>query len=137
MDHFRNCLNGLNEKGEDYKNLDQVYDEVYSTFGRYIGHAATHIGGVYTDLKTTEQEGAVYTVVPKATQKEALAFIQKNLFATPTWLLNKAIMEKVTSPVEEKISSLQDGWLNSLLKHHAFATPDHFYQPRCECLPHR
>ncbi len=104
----------LNEKGEDYKNLDQVYDEVYNTFSRYIGHAAMHIGGVYTDLKTTEQEGAVYTVVPKATQKEAVAFIQKNLFTTPVWLLNKSIMEKVTRPVEDKISSLQDSWLNSL-----------------------
>jgi hypothetical protein len=105
----------LNEKGEDFKNLDQVYDEVYNTFSRYIGHSVAYLGGVYTDLKTTEQEGAVYTVVPKALQKEAMAFIQKNLFATPTWLLNKSIMEKVTSPVEEKLSGLQDSWLNSLL----------------------
>jgi hypothetical protein len=105
----------LNEKGEDYKNLDQVYDEVYNTFSRYIGHCATYLGGVYTDLKTTEQEGPVYTVVPKALQKEAMSFIQKNLFATPGWLLNKSILEKVTSPVEEKISGLQDSWLNSLL----------------------
>ncbi|THU41242.1 DUF5117 domain-containing protein [Niastella caeni] len=105
----------LNEKGEDYKNLDQVYDEVYTTYSRYMGHAVTYIGGIYTDLKTTDQDGAVYTVVPKALQKEALAFLQKNLFTTPTWLLNKAIMEKVTSPVEEKISSLQDTWLGALL----------------------
>lgn len=105
----------LNEKGEDFKNLDQVYDEVYSTFSRYIGHSVTYLGGVYTDLKTTEQEGPVYTVVPKALQKEAMAFVQKNLFTTPTWLLNKAILDKVTSPVEEKLSSLQDSWLNALL----------------------
>lgn len=105
----------LNEKGEDFKNLDQVYDEVYNTFSRYIGHSVTYLGGVYTDLKTTEQEGPVYTVVPKALQKEAMAFIQKNLFTTPTWLLNKSILEKVTSPVEEKLSGLQDSWLNSLL----------------------
>jgi hypothetical protein len=105
----------LNEKGEDFKNLDQVYDEVYSTFSRYIGHSTTYLGGVYTDLKTTEQEGPVYTVVPKALQKEAMAFIQKNLFTTPTWLLNKSILDKVTSPVEEKLSGLQDSWLNSLL----------------------
>lgn len=105
----------LNEKGEDFKNLDQVYDEVYSTFSRYIGHSVTYLGGVYTDLKTTEQEGPVYTVVPKALQKEAMAFVQKNLFTTPTWLLNKAILDKVTSPVEEKLSGLQDSWLNALL----------------------
>ncbi len=105
----------LNEKGEDFKDLDGVYDEVYSTFSRYMGHAVSHIGGVYTDLKTTDQDGAVYTIVPKAVQKEALAFVQKNLFTTPTWLFNKAIMEKVTSPAEEKISGLQDAWLGALL----------------------
>jgi hypothetical protein len=105
----------LNEKGEDYKSLDDVYDEVYNTYSRYMGHAVAHIGGVYTDLKTTDQDGPVYTIVPKTVQKEALAFLQKNLFATPTWLLNKAIMEKVTSPVEDKISSVQDNWLGALL----------------------
>lgn len=105
----------LNEKGEDYKDLDKVYDEVYSTFSRYMGHAVAHIGGVYTDLKTTDQDGPVYTIVPKSVQKEAVAFLQKNLFTTPTWLFNKAIMDKVTSPIEEKISSLQDSWLGALL----------------------
>lgn len=105
----------LNEKGENYKSLDAVYDEVYNTFSRYIGHAVTHIGGVYTDMKTTDQDGAVYSVVPKAVQKEAMAFLQKNLFTTPTWLLNKAILDKVSSPVEDKISGLQDTWLGALL----------------------
>jgi hypothetical protein len=105
----------LNEKGENYQNLDDIYDEVYNTFSRYIGHAVVHIGGVYTDLKTTDQDGAVYTVVPKTKQKQAMSFLQKNLFATPTWLLNKEIMEKVTAPIEDKISGLQDVWLGALL----------------------
>jgi hypothetical protein len=101
-----------------------------------MGHAVAHIGGVYTDLKTTDQDGAVYTIVPKAVQKEALAFVQKNLFTTPTWLLNKAIMDKVTSPIEDKVSGLQDAWLGAF-KHVAFATPDLFYQSRCQCLSPR
>jgi hypothetical protein len=105
----------LNEKGENYKTLDEVYDEVFNTFSRYMGHAVTYIGGVYTDYKTTEQDGAVFTVVPKALQKEAMAFLQKNLFTTPTWLLNKNIVDKVSSPVEDRISSLEDTWLGALL----------------------
>ena len=58
---------------------------------------------------------AVYTVVPKTTQKEALGFIQKNLFETPTWLLDKTILNKITSPTTDRISTLQDNMLNSLL----------------------
>ena len=105
----------VNEKGENYKTLDEVYDEVVGTYSRYMGHVVTYIGGVYTDNKTTDQDGSVYTVVPKTLQKEAIAFLQKNLFTTPTWLLNKSILDKVSAPIDDRISSLQDTWLGSLL----------------------
>lgn len=105
----------LNEKGENYKNLDEVYDEVINQYGRYMGHCITYVGGIYTDFKTTDQQGAVYTVVPKATQKEAMAFLQKNLFTTPAWLLNKNILDKIDAPVTDRISGIQDTYLGSLL----------------------
>ncbi len=105
----------LNEKGENYETLNEVYDQLLGQFSRYMGHAITYIGGVYTDLKTTDQPGNVYTIVPKATQKEALAFLQKNILETPTWLLDKSILDKVVSPTSDKISSLQDQVLGALL----------------------
>jgi hypothetical protein len=57
----------------------------------------------------------VYTIVPKAQQKEALSFIQKNLFETPTWLLSKNILDKISSPTTDRVASLQDNMLGSLL----------------------
>ncbi|MGE5106329.1 MAG: zinc-dependent metalloprotease, partial [Sphingobacteriales bacterium] len=56
-----------------------------------------------------------YTVVPKALQKEALTFIQKNLFETPYWLLNKNILDKISTPQSERINSIQDNVMGSLL----------------------
>lgn len=106
----------LNEKGEDYTTLKEVYDEVFGTFTRYIGHATTYIGGVYTDEKTTEQPGSVYTVVPKNLQKEAMAFIQKQALETPTWLLDKSILDRIASPTSDRISSLQDNILGALIQ---------------------
>lgn len=106
----------LNEKGEDYTTLKEVYDEVFGTFTRYIGHATTYIGGVYTDEKTTEQPGSVYTVVPKNLQKEAMAFIQKQGLETPTWLLDKSILDRIASPTSDRISSLQDNILGALIQ---------------------
>ncbi len=106
----------LNEKGEDYTNLKEVYDEVVGTFQRYIGHSVTYIGGVYTDSKTTEQAGNVYTVVPKALQKEAMAFINKQVLETPTWLLDKSILDRIASPTSDRVSSLQDNVLGALIQ---------------------
>lgn len=105
----------LNEKGENFENLSDVYNEVISQFSRYNGHVVTNIGGVFTDYKTTDQDGAVYTVVPKAQQKEAMAFLQKQLFQTPTWLLDASILSKVSAPTSDRISQLQDQYLGSLL----------------------
>lgn len=105
----------LNEKGENYKTLNDIYYDLVSQFSRYMGHAATYIGGIYTDYKTTEQAGNIYTIVPKALQKEALNFIENNLFETPNWLLNKNILDKISTPQVERINTIQDNMMGSLL----------------------
>lgn len=105
----------LDEKGENFDRLDKVYDELVMQFTRYINHAMTNIGGIYSDNKTADQPGAVYTVVPKATQKEALAFINRNLFQTPTWLIDPRILNLTTAPTNDNLSAIQDNTLGSLM----------------------
>jgi hypothetical protein len=74
------------KSGDDYSDLDELYTEGLGQWNLYMGHVSTVIGGVHVDLKTADQSGAVYTVVPKAKQKEALAFLNANVFVTPEWL---------------------------------------------------
>jgi hypothetical protein len=106
----------LNEKGENFQNLTDLYGEVTGQFQRYMGHVTTNIGGIYSDFKTTEQEGKVYTVVPKDIQKNALNFLQKQLFETPTWLLNKDILDRISTPsAADRITQIQDNVLGNLL----------------------
>lgn len=105
----------LNEKGEGYDDLTEVYNEVIGQYSRYMGHVLTNIGGVRTDYKTTEQEGPVYTIVAKSRQKEAVQFLHKQLFETPQWLLNKNVLDKITAPTTDRISTLQDNLLGTLL----------------------
>lgn len=105
----------MSEKGENFDRLDKIYDEVLTQYGRYMGHVMTYIGGIYTDSKTADQAGAVFTIVPKAKQKEALGFLQKNLFETPTWLLNKKLLDLVAAPTNDRLSATQDNMLGSLL----------------------
>ncbi|MBI2729468.1 MAG: zinc-dependent metalloprotease [Sphingobacteriales bacterium] len=105
----------VNEKGENFETLTDVYNSVVDQFSRYMSHTVMYVGGIYTDYKTTEQPGNVYTVVPKILQKEALTFISKNLFETPYWLLNKNILDKISTPQMDRINAIQDNVMGSLL----------------------
>lgn len=104
------------EKGENYDNLSTMYGQVLSQFNRYMGHVSANIGGVYEHYKTSDQEGAVYTYVDKATQKEALKFVIDNLFKTPNWMLDENIFSKTEfSGSVERVRGLQARNLNNIL----------------------
>jgi len=103
------------EPNDGYGNLATMYRELTSQFGRYMGHAAKNIGGVMTTPKTIEQSGSVYEFVSKAKQKEAMAFLQAQLFKTPTWLVNKKYSSLTGSDPVSTIGLLQESALNRLL----------------------
>ncbi|WP_431111483.1 zinc-dependent metalloprotease [Winogradskyella poriferorum] len=104
------------EAGEDYDDLEEMYGHVVSQFNRYMGHVSNNIGGVYEYYKTADQEGAVYTPVPKAHQKEAMQFIQDNLFTTPEWLIDENIFDRIEySGSVERVRALQARTLNNIL----------------------
>jgi hypothetical protein len=103
------------EEADRYDNLSEMYNQVVSQFSRYMGHVGRNIGGYYETQKTVEQEGAVYEVTPKATQKEAVAFLNTQLFTTPMWLADNNILDKISNPSMDQIGSLQDGVLSSIL----------------------
>jgi hypothetical protein len=62
-----------------------------------------------------EQEGAVYEYVPKATQQEAIKFLNQQLFTTPKWLLDKNILERTGNDAPTIILARQDPVLGRLL----------------------
>lgn len=105
----------LYEEGEDFTRLRDLYNECITQYSRYLNHALTNIGGLLSDSKTADQPGEVYRVVPKATQKQAVNFIRDHLFETPTWLLEKKVLDKVVSPAGDRISQLQDSFLGNML----------------------
>ena len=104
------------EEADTYGNLKDIYQQVLGQYSRYMGHVLRNIGGVLETPKSIEQQGAVYDPNPVAQQKEALAFLQKQLFTTPTWLLNKNILNLITNPTnQESLEGIQAAVLNSLL----------------------
>ncbi|WP_449619086.1 zinc-dependent metalloprotease [Robertkochia sediminum] len=111
-----NLIKWTYEKGENYEKLEQMYGQVLSQFNRYMGHVSNNIGGVYENYKTYDQEGAVYTHVPKAHQKKAMDFLQRQLFATPEWMLDADILSRIEHDGSvERIRKLQTRTLNNVL----------------------
>ncbi|MGN7720393.1 zinc-dependent metalloprotease [Chitinophaga sp. 22620] len=100
---------------EGYGTLGELYGEVLGQYTRYMGHVAKNVGGIYETPKTVEQNGAIYETVPKATQKDAVAFLQAQLFTTPTWLINKDILTRVKADAPSIILARQEAVLGRLL----------------------
>lgn len=111
-----NLIKWTAEDGQNYDELDKMYGQVLSQYNRYMGHVTANVGGVYEMYKTYDQDGAVYTHVNKAKQKEALAFLQANLFSTQNWLIDENIFDKIESAGSvERIRRFQTRTLNNLL----------------------
>ena len=98
--------------GDDFTDLEEIYGEVLGMWSLYMGHVTTTIGGVNVDLKSADQGGNVYRVVPKAKQKAALAFLDANVFTTPAWLTPKDIESRIGP---SGLSTRQAAVLTSLL----------------------
>lgn len=111
-----NLIKWTSKDGETYGDLSEMYGHVVSQFNRYMGHVTTNIGGVYKYSKTTDQAGDVFTNVEKSHQKNCLNFINENLFKTPSWLIDKNIINKTEfNGVTERIRRIQVRTLNNIL----------------------
>ncbi len=103
------------EEAADYDQLKESYDEVVIQFRRYMGHVTKYVGGVEETPKTYDQEGVVFKPTAAALQSQAVAFLQKQLFTTPTWLLDQRIINRIRPDVGvDFIRTLQESTLNSL-----------------------
>jgi len=104
------------QAGKDYSDLKEIYTEIVGQFNRYMGHVTTNVGGLSENFKTYDQKGAVYSYLPKAKQKEAIAFFNQQLFTTPLWLISNDQLNKFDNGVLlNRIKGVQTNTLNNIL----------------------
>lgn len=103
---------------EDYTNLRNLYNGVVGQYQRYIGHVVKYIGGIMETPKMVEESGPVYENVSEAKQREAVEFLNKQLFATPSWLLNQDIFDKTGLNGLTIIGRTQDNALSSVISNY-------------------
>jgi hypothetical protein len=103
------------EEGDLDENIKRMYDNVISQYQRYVGHVCKNIGGVYTNHKSVEQTGNVYTPEEKSRQKRAMAFLGKNVFTEPTWLISESYMTRINAYPEAEIRPIINSCLDKLI----------------------
>ena len=102
------------EDNEDFENLGDIYGQVSGQFNRYMGHVSRNVSGIYKTPRVVEDASPVYEYEPKAKQAESVAFLNQQLFNTPTWLIDKDIFARTGGNPLTIIGNIQDGTLNRL-----------------------
>jgi hypothetical protein len=111
-----NLTEWTKEEAQDYDMLSEAYGEIVTQYRRYIGHVTKNVGGIYETPKTTDEAGAVYEPTPRNIQKDAVLWLNRQVFETPTWLLDGKIMSQIRPDQGlDAISRIQEATLTNLL----------------------
>lgn len=111
-----NLLDWTTTDGENYEDTREIYNEIIGQWRRFVGHVITNVGGITEDLKSTDQEGMVYNIVPESRQVEAMNWMNKYAFAIPEWLLDEELLRKMEGyGAVNRIRTTQVSFLNRLL----------------------
>jgi hypothetical protein len=102
------------EENKGYEALQNMYKELTGQYGRYMGHVAKVIGGKYHTPRSVEEKGVLYDPVPYEKQKNALKFLNENLFNTPAWLLDETITPYISFDPVSALGSTQSSVLSRL-----------------------
>lgn len=109
-------MNWTYEPNEGYEKAYALYQNVVGQFNLYTGHVLTNVAGIYRNPISVEQtETKAIEYVPKEIQKRAIAFLNKELFTTPTWLADSKLAERTGVNYFNVINRLQASRLQQLL----------------------
>ncbi len=102
------------EEGKDNELLTERYNEVNLEFEQNMYTIGRYIGRVDLDNNSTSDKNLpVYKYASFEIQKKAIEFLNKQLFETPNWLLNREVFAFIGSKIRLKVT--QNGVLRSLI----------------------
>ena len=103
--------------GENYDDLSHMYNEVWSQLRLETGHVANIVGGYDSEPKVGLAQGVRFQPLTEARQREAVKFLNANVFTTPAWLEPSDILRKIEpSSGQARLVALQQGLLNNVLR---------------------
>jgi len=110
------------KSGDSYEDLAELYGRMLGQWTLELNHVAAIVGGFNAQEKYVDQEGVVYSPVPKARQEDAVKFLSDNAFATPMWAIDPQVLRRI-EPIGalSRIRNAQSSVLNNLLSSARFA----------------
>ena len=103
--------------GENYDELAHMYQAIWNQLQLETGHVANIVGGYDSEPKVGLAPGVRFQPVSGARQREAVKFLNENVFKTPAWMEPQDIVRKIEpSSGQERLVTLQQAVLNSLLR---------------------
>lgn len=102
------------ESGESYEELETLYGQAVSQWGRYMGHVAAIVGGAYTQEKYGT--GPRFEPLEKERQREAVRYLAETAFHVPEMFLNAEILRRIENEgVLDRFRTQESRIINSLL----------------------
>ena len=126
------------KEGEDYDLLRNMYTQIFSQRDRELGHVANVVGGVVENKLWYGQAERVFAPTAAEKQREAVAFLNKHAFATPTNLLRPDILlrleaggapDRLLSSQRRHLSNLLDDARCKRMTQHGASSPGSAYLP--------
>jgi hypothetical protein len=105
-----------NRQFADNADLQELYGRVIGQWGTVMRHVAQVVGASESQEKYSSQPGARFVPVSRARQKDAVRFLNENVFRTPMWMVDLDIVRRL-EPAGSigRVSGAQNGVLNQLM----------------------
>jgi hypothetical protein len=110
------------QKGDPYNDLAEMYGRMLGQWVLEMNHVAVIVGGFNTQQKNIGQDGPIFEPITKVRQAAAVQFLSDNVFATPTWAIDKDILRRI-EPIGaiSRINNAQVRVLSTLMNSARFA----------------
>ncbi|UEG55185.1 zinc-dependent metalloprotease [Mucilaginibacter daejeonensis] len=105
----------LSKPYEGQEELLKGYEGVWGQLSLYVGHVIKNVGGTYHTVRVNFENKPVYTPVPYTRQKQAISFLNKQVFDTPKWLDLPDLQNDFSISFPIELSKLQESTINGVI----------------------
>jgi hypothetical protein len=100
--------------GENYDEVETLYNEAVGQWGRYMNHVAAIVGGAYTQEKYGT--GERFRPLEKARQRAAVRYLNETAFKVPAMFLDPALLRRIENEgVVNRVRARQASVINAVM----------------------